>query len=197
MLVHTSGSTEEQGRPPAQGRSFMLEKRFRTNSSVDPSKPSPRSHYEDELCEVPTFMTKPAQAELKQEPSADSWDSVRSHLALGPRPNSFSGEPASEPFEEDGKTQQAKSGVIVDNSTVDWIDRLTYSNTKANPPEPSVTVIAIGGNTLEQEGSPWKLTRLWITSARTTETLDSLMQMGRWFWLLARISPSHPAVDHA
>ena len=65
----------------------------------------------------------------------------------------ISGTPSSEPFKEDGKELLAKSGVIVDNSTVPDIDRLTYS--KIADGQPSVTVIAIGGNTLTGD-SPLK-----------------------------------------
>ena len=55
---------------------------------------------------------------------------------------------AGEPFKEDGLLQHAHSGVIVDNSKVDHVDRLTYSDPSAG--EPGVTVIAIGGNTLSR-----------------------------------------------
>lgn len=170
MLVHTSGSTEEQA--AYQPKVEAILKKIQDEFVRDPE--AMRNRYEDELREVPPDQAGPNNS---QEPSAD-WDSVRSHLASVLN-RLILREPANDPFEEDGKTQQAKSGVIVDNSTVDWIDRLTYSNTKANPPEPSVTVIAIGGNTLSRGLTLEGLVCSYF--ARTTQTLDSLMQMGRWF----------------
>ena len=89
----------------------------------------------------------------------------------------ISGTPSSEPFKEDGKELLAKSGVIVDNSTVPDIDRLTYS--KNADGQPSVTVIAIGGNTLSRGLTLEGLVCSYFE--RQSRNYDTLMQMGRWF----------------
>lgn len=83
--------------------------------------------------------------------------------------------PANDPYAEDGKQLQAHSGVIVDNGTVESLDRLTYPAEG----EPGIIVIAVGGNTLSRGLTLEGLSCSYF--ARTASTYDTLMQMGRWF----------------
>ena len=170
MLVHVSGSTEEQiaYRPRVEAILLKIRDEFERNPDAM------RDRYETGLLEVPAQQAGPKGSE---ETSAD-WASIQSHIAPVLR-RLIHREASTDPYEEDGRMQQAKSGVIVDNSKVDWIDRLAYSDIKAKPPEPSVTVIAIGGNTLSRGLTLEGLVCSYF--ARPSRTYDSLMQMGRWF----------------
>ena len=144
-----------------------------------------RDRYETGLLEVPAQQAGPKGSE---ETSAD-WASIQSHIApvldvIRERPQRI--------LRRDIRMQQAKSGVIVDNNKVDWIDRLAYSDIKAKPPEPSVTVIAIGSNTLSRGLTLEGLVCSYFASLRT---YDSLMQMGRWFGY-RRLPAPHSYLDH-
>lgn len=105
-----------------------------------------------------------------------TWESVRPHVPAVLHRLIHRTEAGPE-FNEDGHAQRAHSGVIVDNSLVDWRDRLTYSDLDTQ--QPSVTVIVIGGNTLSRGLTLEGLVCSYF--ARTARNYDSLMQMGRWF----------------
>jgi len=169
MLVHTTQKTEEQlaYRPLIEDYLRSLFAEF----EKDPT--AMQAFYEDALREVPARAS--GGDGFLAEKTAD-WQEVSPHIVAVL--NRLTERTAStEPFKEDGKTQRAHSGVVVDNSKVDYIDRLTYSDTASG--EPSVTVIAIGGNTLSRGLTLEGLVCSYF--ARTARTYDSLMQMGRWF----------------
>ena len=131
-----------------------------------------RLFYEETLAKVPPREN----GRNEEDEGRASWEDVLPHVdaVLGRLINRT---PAGEPFDEDGHRQLAHSGVVVDNSKVDWMDRLTYSDLDAG--QPSVTIIAIGGNTLSRGLTLEGLVCSYF--ARTARTYDSLMQMGRWF----------------
>jgi hypothetical protein len=170
MLIHTTQRTEDQleYRPLVEG--FLRE--LLEANKADPDGMQP--FYEASLTQVParpggrwrgTWTSRPRSGPLFDP----TWRwSLRRLIERTP---------AGEPFKEDGREQQAHSGVIVDNSRVDWRDRLTYSDIDAG--QESVTVIAIGGNTLSRGLTLEGLVCSYF--ARTARTYDSLMQMGRWY----------------
>ena len=71
------------------------------------------------------------QAGPKGSEETADWASAQSHIAPVLR-RLIHREASTDPYEEDGRMQQAKSGVIVDNSKVDWIDRLRTPTSKPN-----------------------------------------------------------------
>ena len=169
MLVHTTQLTEDQKsyRPAIEGYLTGLLEEFQKSPAVM------REFYEDTLEQVPS-----------QESGGDgyvaertaTWVEVEQHIPTVLM-RLIERTEAGEPFKEDGLLQHAHSGVIVDNSKVDHVDRLTYSDPSAG--EPGVTVIAIGGNTLSRGLTLEGLVCSYF--ARTARNYDSLMQMGRWF----------------
>jgi len=169
MLIHTTQRTEDQleYRPLVEG--FLRELLEAINANPD----GMQHFYEASLDQVPA---RPGGGEgYLDEPTA-SWEHVQPHVEAVLR-RLIERKPAGEPFREDGREQQAHSGVIVDNSRVPWRDRLTYSDIDAG--QESVTVIAIGGNTLSRGLTLEGLVCSYF--ARTARTYDSLMQMGRWY----------------
>lgn len=169
MLIHTTQSTEEQisYRPVVEGYLEALSEEFaRTPLAM-------RDFYLETLRQVPARV---GGGDGYVDESVAEWPDVAAHVpeVLA---RLLKRTPAGEPFREDGRTQRAHSGVIVDNSKVDHVDRLTYSDIAVG--QPSVTVIAIGGNTLSRGLTLEGLVCSYF--ARTARTYDSLMQMGRWF----------------
>ena len=169
MLIHTTQSTEEQKayRPIIEGYLVSLESEFKT----DPS--SLQRFYEETLTQVPSRESN-GPGFLAERTA--NWSEVNPHIVSVLR-RLIDRTPSGAKFKEDGHNQQAHSGVIVDNSKVDYLDRLTYSDLSAG--QPSVTVIAIGGNTLSRGLTLEGLVCSYF--ARTARNYDSLMQMGRWF----------------
>lgn len=169
MLIHTTQRTDEQLSYRGAIEAFLgeLSESFRNDES------SMRDQYLTELTKVPTGPE--GTPDVVHEEVA-KWEDVRRHV---PRvlERLITRAESGDPFDEDGHRQQAKSGVIVDNSKVDWLDRLTYSNVDLG--EPSVTVIVTGGNTLSRGLTLEGLVCSYF--ARTSRTYDSLMQMGRWY----------------
>lgn len=165
MLVHTTQRTEEhlEYRPAIEALLVRSRNAFRQD-------PGPLGALYDEIRgQVPV-------GEGALDERAADWDDVRPFVDEVFR-RLVERAPAGPEFQEDGRRQQAHSGVIVDNSKVDWIDRLTYSDLSAG--EPGVIVIAIGGNTLSRGLTLEGLVCSYF--ARTARTYDSLIQMGRWF----------------
>lgn len=169
MLIHTTQSTEEQiaYRPAVERFLAQLHLEFGTEPALM------QSFYETSLAQVPARVG--GGIGFVDEQTA-AWPDVAAQIpaVLG---RLIDRTPSGAPFYEDGKRQRACSGVIVDNSKVDYRDRLTYSDLAAG--QPSVTVIAIGGNTLSRGLTLEGLVCSYF--ARTARTYDSLMQMGRWF----------------
>jgi len=169
MLIHTTQLTEEHlGYRPA------IENHLRSilaDFENDPSRL--RSFYETTKSKV---STKDSEDEEGIDEDSASWEELEPHVPTVLK-RLLERTSAGEAFVEDGRKQHAHSGVIVDNSKVDWSERLTYS--KLSEGEPSVTVIAIGGNTLSRGLTLEGLICSYF--ARTARTYDSLMQMGRWF----------------
>lgn len=169
MLIHTTQRTEDQigYRPVVE--EFLQELLVALEN--DPN--GMQKFYEESLAQVPA---RPGGGDGHIDEATAPWASVQPHVpAVLDR--LLERTPAGEAFKEDGREQQAHSGVIVDNSRVDWRDRLTYSDLDAG--QPSVTVIAIGGNTLSRGLTLEGLVCSYF--ARTARTYDSLMQMGRWY----------------
>lgn len=165
MLIHTGRQTDEhrQVRGPVLAYLSSLRDRIAVESELDEL----RSKYGEEVVKV----SAEALGEVRVE-----WDDLRPHLTTVVD-RLVDAHPAGDRFREDGKWQQARSGVIVDNSQEDSEDRLTYPR----QPEgvPGVTIIAIGGDTLSRGLT---LEGLCVSFfARTSGNYDSLMQMGRWF----------------
>lgn len=169
MLIHTSQRTDEQ----LQYRPVIEEFLDSMLAEFSADESPMQTFYESTLEQVPA-RSGGGDGVLDEEVA--SWPAVRKHV-IPVLERLIDRTPAGEPFEEDGRTQQAHSGVIVDNSKVDWRDRLTYSDMDAG--QPGVTVIAIGGNTLSRGLTLEGLVCSYF--ARTARTYDSLMQMGRWF----------------
>lgn len=169
MLIHTTQSTEEQisYRPIVEGYLRELNEEFRRNQLAM------RDFYLDALRQVPT---RQGGGDGYVDERVADWPEVAPHVPEVLK-RLLERTSAGEPFKEDGRTLRAHSGVIVDNSKVDHVDRLTYSEIAAG--QPSVTVIAIGGNTLSRGLTLEGLVCSYF--ARTARTYDSLMQMGRWF----------------
>jgi hypothetical protein len=169
MLIHTTQSTDEQKayRPEIEGFLSELDREFMADTSTM------KSFYERVLAQVPSRVSN-GSGFLGERTAA--WSTVEPHVRSVLR-RLIDRTPAGEPFKEDGHLQQAHSGVIVDNSKVDHMDRLTYSDTSVG--EKSVTVIAVGGNTLSRGLTLEGLVCSYF--ARTARNYDSLMQMGRWF----------------
>jgi Z1 domain len=169
MLIHTTQRTEDQiaYRPVVEGYLQRLIQNFATDEA------SMREFYARMLAKVPAKRGGSAAA---IDEDVSPWETVRLHVR-NVLTRLVERTPSGEPFKEDGRIQHAHSGVIVDNSKVDWADRLTYSDLAAG--QPSVTVIAIGGNTLSRGLTLEGLVCSYF--ARTAKTYDSLMQMGRWF----------------
>lgn len=169
MLIHTTQLTADQlgYRPLVEAFLHDLADELADDLS------GLQSFYEQALAQVPS---QPGGGAGFLNEATASWVQVQPHIAAVLH-RLLMRTPAGPPFREDGKVQQAHSGVIVDNSHVDWTDRLTYSNLDAG--QPSVTVIAIGGNTLSRGLTLEGLVCSYF--ARTARTYDSLMQMGRWF----------------
>ena len=169
MLIHTTQSTEEQKayRPAIEEYLAELAAQFRSDPSIM------ETFYNGTLLQVPARESG-GEGYLSERVAV--WENVKQHVeAVLSR--LIERTPAGEPFKEDGRIQRAHSGVIVDNSAVDYVDRLTYSDLDAG--QPSVTVIAIGGNTLSRGLTLEGLVCSYF--ARTARNYDSLMQMGRWF----------------
>lgn len=169
MLIHTTQSTEEQKayRPIIEGYLEDLVDEFRASPDVM------ASFYEDTIAQVPA-REEGGEGYVAERVAA--WSEVEPHVGKVLR-RLLDRTSAGEPFREDSRAQHAHSGVIVDNSKVEHSERLTYS--KLEDGEPSVTVIAIGGNTLSRGLTLEGLVCSYF--ARTARTYDSLMQMGRWF----------------
>lgn len=169
MLIHTTQRTEDQiaYRPVIEDYLGRLMHEFAADEAFM------RDFYLEMLAKVPA---EPGGGDGVIDEKPAPWDAVRPHV---PKvlTRLVQRTPSGEPFQEDGRTQHAHSGVIVDNSKVDWKDRLTYSDIADG--QPSVTVIAIGGNTLSRGLTLEGLVCSYF--ARTAKTYDSLMQMGRWF----------------
>lgn len=169
MLIHTTQSTEEQ-------------------LSYQPLVESYLTELSEEFVRNPVAMRDYYLAALRQVPAREGggdgfidervadWSDVAPWIPEVLK-RLLERTPSGEPFIEDGRMQRAHSGVLVDNSKVDHVDRLTYSDIAAG--QPSVTVIAIGGNTLSRGLTLEGLVCSYF--ARTARTYDSLMQMGRWF----------------
>jgi len=169
MLIHTTQNTAEQKayRPVIEEFLRTLRDEFATDEATM------QTYYETTLKQVPA---RDGGGVGYLDETVAPWEAVRLHVGEV-LTRLIERTPAGEPFQEDGRTQHAHSGVIVDNSKVDWKDRLTYSDTSGG--QPSVTVIAIGGNTLSRGLTLEGLVCSYF--ARTARTYDSLMQMGRWF----------------
>jgi len=169
MLIHTTQKTDVQAayRPVVEQYLGDLRREYARDESTL------RMFYERTLEQVPA---RPGGGSEYVDEAVASWTDLRPHLP-SVLERLIDRVPAGEPFVEDGHRQQAHSGVIVDNSRVEWKDRLTYSNLDEG--QPSVTVIAIGGNTLSRGLTLEGLVCTYF--ARTARTYDSLMQMGRWF----------------
>lgn len=165
MLVHTSQSTDEQLAYQPVVNAFLSE--LQMSLDDEDYRDELRREYEEECERVP--------AEACGEEHV-AWDAVEAHIPEVLRVL-LDREPVAAPFMEDGRWQQAHSGVIVDNSKVAWLDRLTYSD--LDDGEPGVTIIAIGGNTLSRGLTLEGLVSSYFV--RTSRTYDTLMQMGRWF----------------
>jgi len=169
MLIHTTQRTEEQ-----LGYRPLVEEFLRNlldDIETDPDQL--KVFYEDSLAGVPA---RSGGGNGYLDEATAPWSSVQPHVKPVVR-RLIDRSPAGEPFREDGRDQQAHSGVIVDNSRVEWRDRLTYSDIDAG--QESVTVIAIGGNTLSRGLTLEGLVCSYF--ARTSRNYDSLMQMGRWY----------------
>lgn len=169
MLVHTSQSTAEQElyRPAIEQYLLKLAEDFNAD-------PAPLGEfYERSLLDVPARMG--GGAGLIDERTAP-WVDVRPHVSDVLR-RLIERTPSGAPYREGGKNHQANSGVITDNGYIDSAERLTYS--EIDDETPSVTVIAIGGNTLSRGLTLEGLICSYFV--RTARTYDSLMQMGRWF----------------
>jgi hypothetical protein len=169
MLIHTTQSTEEQKAYRPVIEEFLVD--LRNEFELDES--TMRDFYLKKLDLVPA---RQGGGDGRLNELTAPWGAVRLHVRavlwrLIERVTS------GEPFKEDGREQLAHSGVIVDNSKEEWKDRLTYSDIASG--EPSVTVIAVGGNTLSRGLTLEGLVCSYF--ARTARTYDSLMQMGRWF----------------
>ena len=169
MLIHTTQSVNEQlGYRPIIER-FLVE--LRDEFELDPSVME--RHYADTLTHVPA---RPGGGDGFIDERVATWNETQPHV-LPVLNRLIDRTPAGAVFVEDGHRQRAHSGVIVDNSKVDWEDRLTYSDLSKG--QPSVTIIAIGGNTLSRGLTLEGLVCSYF--ARTARTYDSLMQMARWF----------------
>lgn len=165
MLIHTTQLTQDQlGYRPAID-AYLAE----LNLEFESDETEMSSSYAEVLSQVP-----PAEEDLGEQRAA--WPEVRLWISTVLE-RLIQRTPAAEPFKEDGRVQQAHSGVIVDNSKVPWTDRLTYSDMDAG--QPGVTVIVVGGNTMSRGLTLEGLVCSYF--ARTSRTYDSLMQMGRWF----------------
>lgn len=169
MLIHTTQLRHSQLAYRPLVEEFL--RGLRDDLDTDESKFE--QFYETKLQQVPT---RPGGGEGFLDERTAAWHEVRPHISAV-IDRLLDRTPAGPAFKEDGRIQQAHSGVIVDNSMVDWKDRLTYSDIDAG--QPSVTVIAIGGNTLSRGLTLEGLVCSYF--ARTARTYDSLMQMGRWY----------------
>ncbi len=169
MLIHTTQLTDDQ----LEYRPLVEQFLQGLASSLESDPAVLQEFYEQTLAQVPA---QPGGGEGFIDEVAAPWTRVRPHVATV-LARLLDRTPAGPQFKEDGRTQQAHSGVIVDNSHVEWRDRLTYSDLAAG--QPSVTVIAIGGNTLSRGLTLEGLVCSYF--ARTARTYDSLMQMCRWF----------------
>ena len=169
MLIHTTQSTEEQisYRPVVEGFLRVLVEEFDREPLIL------RNYYLETLRQVPARV---GGGDGFIDERVAEWPDVAAHVPAVLQ-RLLERTPAGAEFKEDGRQQRAHSGVIVDNSKVDHVDRLTYSDIAAG--QPSVTVIAIGGNTLSRGLTLEGLVCSYF--ARTARTYDSLMQMGRWF----------------
>ena len=140
MLIHTTQSTEAQVRLRPIIEDYLSELRQEYSTNPDPMK----AFYERVLPLVPSQV---GGGEGMLDEATASWEAVQGNV-LAVLELLINRAPAGEPFMEDSHLQQAKSGVIVDNSKVGWVDRLTYLDTSSG--QPGVVVIAIGGNTLSR-----------------------------------------------
>lgn len=169
MLIHTTQSIQQQKEYRPAIEDYLRQLRYEFLEDLT----GMRLFYETTLEQVPS--RDGGGAGVLSEKTA-TWEEVCEHV-VHVLDRLINRKPAGEPFREDGRLQQAHSGVIVDNSEVEYINRLTYSDLAAG--QPSVTVIAIGGNTLSRGLTLEGLVCSYF--ARTARTYDSLMQMGRWF----------------
>lgn len=169
MLVHTTNRTDEQRALKPEIEAFLASLRDRVQRDPDHL----RETYDQTLAQVPSDAA--AGDDVLDEPTAD-WGAVRDHVS-DVLERLIERTASGDPFVEDGHEQVARSGVIVDNSSVEWRERLTYSNLDAG--EPGVIVIVIGGNTLSRGLTLEGLVSSYFV--RTARTYDTLMQMGRWF----------------
>ena len=168
MMIHVASATVEQNAYKPVVQTFLQELREEFRSTPDVMQ----DFYSRVLEEVDPQGSGPEGSAEKFA----TWTALAPHVEPV-LDRLISGTPSSEPFKEDGKELLAKSGVIVDNSTVPDIDRLTYS--KIADGQPSVTVIAIGGNTLSRGLTLEGLVCSYFE--RQSRNYDTLMQMGRWF----------------
>lgn len=169
MLVHVSQLTAEQGlyRPAIEGFLRSVREEFDEDDGLM------RRCYEETLLQVPA---RPEGGDGYIAERVASWSEAAPHVPVVLE-RLLGRTPSGEPFKEDGRLQRAHSGVIVDNGATDSLERLTYSSLADG--EPSVTVIAIGGNTLSRGLTLEGLVASYFV--RTARNYDSLMQMGRWY----------------
>lgn len=169
MLIHTTQLTGTQIGYRSQVERVLLEMR----DELVHDDADLEHFYVTTLKQVPS---RPEGGDGFLSERTASWDEVRPHIREV-LDRLIDRTPSGPEFVEDGRKQRAHSGVIVDNSSVDSVDRLTYSNIDNG--QPSVTVIAIGGNTLSRGLTLEGLVCSYF--ARTARSYDTLMQMGRWF----------------
>lgn len=169
MLIHTTQKTDDQIALRPVIEAFLRE----VHDEFEADKTAMRSCYERLLGKVPA---REGGGDGLIDERVATWAEVEPHITAVLR-RLIDRTPSGPEFEEDGRRQRAHSGVIVDNSKVAWPERLTYSDLAAG--QPSVTVIAIGGNTLSRGLTLEGLVCSYF--ARTSKTYDSLMQMSRWF----------------
>lgn len=169
MLIHTTQKqvVQKSYRPVIEEFLGALSDEFQINESIM------QEFYFSALAEVPARKGQ-GSAFIDEDPA--EWSEVRTFIPVVLE-RLINRTAAGEGFVEDGHAQRAHSGVIVDNSAVEWVDRLTYSDLEAG--EPGVTIIAIGGNTLSRGLTLEGLVCSYF--ARNSRTYDTLMQMGRWF----------------
>lgn len=169
MLIHTTARVAEhvEYRDAVERHLRSIAREFESDEGAM------REQYERTLAQVPA---RPGGGPGTLDELTAVWDEVRPHVLPILR-RIVERDPSGDLFTEDGKKQQARSGVIADNGSVDSPDRLTYSDVENG--EPSVTAIVIGGNTLSRGLTLEGLVCSYF--ARTANNYDTLMQMGRWF----------------
>lgn len=169
MLIHTSSKVAEHEPHKSKIESYLKE--LEDEFKQDPSIMS--EFYETARQEVPA--REGGGDGFIDEATADWKDVAKQVPAVLDR--LIKRTPSGEEFIEDDKRVRAHSGVIIDNGSTSSVNRLTYSEIEEG--QPSVTVIAIGGNTLSRGLTLEGLICSYF--ARTARTYDTLTQMGRWF----------------